>query len=111
MPKVIGARRYSDFTMQSSHPLHMVPAQQANNAIGKTSSTQNFGELLQGLIQGVEKIDNTSKKLTTQSVYDPNSVEVHKVLLAAEKARFTLNFTKAISDGMIRAFKELSSPR
>ena len=110
LPKLVGAQSHSPFKMQNTHPLHMLPEHQVRRE-EKLSAKQSFASLLESTIQGVEKLDTHSKKLSMQAVYDPDSVEVHQVLLAAEKARFVMNFTKTLSDGLIRTFRELSSPR
>ena len=106
MSKIIGVP--SALPMQSTHALHMQPPQKADQA---ENTSSGFAAILQNMIQSVEKTDLESKRLTAQSVYDPNSIEVHKVLLTAEKARFTLNLTKALSDSLVRTFKELTAPR
>ncbi|HNE24497.1 MAG TPA: flagellar hook-basal body complex protein FliE, partial [Leptospiraceae bacterium] len=44
-------------------------------------------------------------------IYDPDSVEVHDVMIAAEKSRFALTLTKTVADGLVRTFRELTQPR
>ncbi len=113
MPEIMGAKNHTSLSMKTNHHLHMNPSGLALETKGASlaSNGQSFSSLLGNAISGIEKLDSNSKKLSAQAVYDPNSVEVHEVLLAAEKARFALNFAKTLSDGLVRTFKELSSPR
>ena len=110
LPKLVGAQSDTPLKMQSPHPLHMVPEHQTRQE-EKIGAKESFASLLQSSLEGVEKLDAHSKDLSMKAVYDPSSVEAHQVLLAAEKARFVLNFTKTLSDGLIRTFRELSTPR
>lgn len=110
LPKLMGAQSHTSLAMRKTHPLHMLPEHQLDQT-EKTSAKESFASLLESTIQGIEKADAHSKKLSMQAVYDPDSVEAHQVLLAAEKSRFVLNFTKVLADGVIRTFRELSSPR
>jgi flagellar hook-basal body complex protein FliE len=44
-------------------------------------------------------------------IYNPNSVEAHEVMIASEKARISLTFTKTVVDGIIRAYRDLTNLR
>ncbi len=116
-PKVIGAQNNTNTSLRTSHPLHMqVPTSNSikenTSAIQESSSSmKSFGDFLKSSIENVEGLDAKSNELSNKAIYDPESVEVHDVLLASEKARFALNFTKTLSDGLIRTFKELTNPR
>ncbi len=106
-PAVKGSLRLnSPLQMAASNERHMQPG--VENA---DSSSSSFMSMLNNAISGVERLDNRAHKLTVQSVVEPDSVEAHEVVLAAEKAKFALNLTKNVTDGLIRTFRELTNPR
>jgi len=96
--------------MVTTDARHIVPggaagAQKSENIAG------SFAEALNNAVSGVEKLDANANRLTMQAIMDPDSVEVHQLMIAAEKARFALTLTKNLADGAIRAYKELTNPR
>ena len=82
-----------------------------SNKVPNLRPNKSFGDFLKSSFENLENLDAKSNELSNKAVFDPDSVEIHDVMLASEKARFALNFTKTLSDGLIRTFKELSSPR
>ncbi len=108
IPQVKGVENRTNLLMQASHPLHMQPSQQAHPP---SKSDEGFAGALKDALSSVESLDAKSHQLSSQAVYDPDSVEVHDVLIAAEKARFALNLTKTLADNLVRSYRELTSPR
>jgi flagellar hook-basal body complex protein FliE len=108
MPSVAGADRLQKINMLVGHEKHMTPA---NSVQPSENVSGSFADALQKAIGSVEKLDTTSQKLTEQSIYDPDSVEAHTLILSAEKAKFALRLTKNLSDGVIRAYKEITNPK
>lgn len=102
---VLGASRLNMITESDRH------LQRGTGGVDAEGSFSTFGEALNNALSGVEAIDNKAKQLTTKAVIDPDSVNAHEVVIAAEKARFALNLTKTVADGLVRTFKELSNPR
>ncbi len=111
LAKVVGSQNHSHITMNTNHPLHMQPESQSPSSSYKPESKQDFMGILNNALRNVEKLENNTNQLTTRAVHSPDKVEAHQVLLAAEKSRFALNFTKTIADNLVRSFRELSSPR
>lgn len=70
-----------------------------------------FQDYLSGAIATTEQLAKQSEKLTGQAVIDPDSVEVHDVMIASQKSRFALNLTKTVTDGLVRAYRELTTGR
>ncbi len=70
-----------------------------------------FGEVLRKAFEEVNDQQILADEMTQKLVFDPNSVDIHDVMIAAEKARMSLTFTKAIADGFIRAYRELTTIR
>ena len=94
--------------MRTDNELHMT---RAGRAMDPDRVTEGFAGALNAALGRVETLDTRAQKLTAQAVYDPDSVDAHTVVLAAEKARFALNLTKTLADGAIRAYRELTSGR
>ncbi len=111
-PQVAGARRQSSIVMRTSDPRHMTPAgMPASSSQIEESSSGNFAATLQKALRSIENMEGASKSLTRRAAYEPDTVELHTVLLAAQKSRFVLNLTKALTDSVSRTFRELSSLR
>lgn len=70
-----------------------------------------FQDYLAGAISTTEQLSKNSEKLTQQAVIDPDSVEVHEIMIASQKARFALNLTKTVADGLVRTYRELTAGR
>ena len=73
--------------------------------------TETFGSVLWKAMEKVNTQQVTAEEMTQKLAIDPESVEVHDVMIASEKARLSLTFTKTLTDGVIRAYKELSTLR
>lgn len=71
----------------------------------------SFGEVLRKAFEEVNEQQVVADEMTQKLVFDPNSVDVHDVMIAAEKARMSLTFTKAMTDGFVRAYRELTTLR
>ena len=107
-PKVIGSESRVDLPMRTSDPRHMQPGVAPANP---ERVTEGFAAALGQALGRVESLDVRSQNLTARAVYEPDSVEAHEVVLAAEKARFALNLTKTVTDGLIRGYQSLTNPR
>ncbi len=108
MPYVSGGESLQRIPMSTTSDRHMIASNVppvSENAAG------GFAQALSSALGGVEKIDNESTKLAARAVYEPDSVNVHEVVIAAEKAKLALNLTKTLSDGLVRTYRELTSPR
>ncbi len=99
--------------LKTTHPTHMLgknSLQMAQAPEGEESGSK-FLSLIQSALAKVEQADVKAKKMTVQAIVDPSSIELHEVLIAAEKARFALNLTKNLSDMFIRTYRDLSNVR
>ena len=107
-PKVVGSQERVDLPMRVNDARHMQPVAGPANP---ERVTEGFAAALGEALGRVESLDVRSQKLTARAVYEPDSVEAHEVVLAAEKARFALNLTKTVTDGLIRGYQSLTNPR
>ncbi|AXR67791.1 flagellar hook-basal body complex protein FliE [Leptospira mayottensis] len=72
---------------------------------------ESFSEAMKNALTSVNDLQVEADELTQKMVFDPNSVDAHEVMIASEKARVALTFTKTIADGVVRAYRELTSLR
>ena len=108
MPKPLGSTTVNPLKLSTNNEKHMqISASPAN----PDHVVSTFAQALTEALGNVETLSTKSDDLMTQAVYEPDSVEAHEVLIAAQKARFALNLTKTVSDGVVRSFRELTSPR
>ncbi len=107
-PKIVGTRGLGGPSMLTGHEMHM---RRAGELPDPERVTEGFAGALNAALARVEKLDTRSQQLTSQAVYDPDSVDAHTLILASEKARFALNLTKTVADGAIRAYRELTTGR
>lgn len=107
-PKIKGIKSAPHLDMNLTNPLHMSRTQTPSDA---QRVTEGFASALTQALGRVEQMDINSQKLNMKAVYEPDSVEAHEIVLAAEKARFALNLTKTVTDGLVRTFRDLTNPR
>ncbi|MDX1960717.1 MAG: flagellar hook-basal body complex protein FliE [Leptospiraceae bacterium] len=72
---------------------------------------ESFAATLKSALEAVNDQQSVADELTQKMIVNPNSVDAHEVMIAAEKARISLTFTKTLVDGVIRAYRELSNLR
>jgi flagellar hook-basal body complex protein FliE len=70
-----------------------------------------FGRALRSAFYRVNDLQRNSDQLTRALAVDPDSVDVHDVTIAAEKARMSLSLTKSITDRITQAYRELINLR
>ena len=70
-----------------------------------------FSNALRSAFQRVNGMQKTSDELTKQMAVSPDSVDIHDVTIAAEKARLSLMLTKSIVDRITQAYRELINMR
>jgi len=72
---------------------------------------KSFGKLLMNALKKVNDLQIKSDELTTKMIVSPDEVNIHDVMIAAQKAQLSLNFVKAIRDRVIRAYQEIMNMR
>lgn len=73
--------------------------------------TGSFKGMLMETIGKVNNLQVDSNELYQQMIYEPESVDIHQVMIAQQKAETSLAMTKAVRDGAIQAYKELTNLR
>ena len=75
------------------------------------STSLNFAEALNKALVKVNDQQVASENLMQKLVSAPKSVNVHDVLITAEKARMSLTLTKSVADLAVRTYRELINLR
>lgn len=73
--------------------------------------TKGFAESMAGFFNDVNNIEVKSNDLSTQMAIDPESVNLHDVMIAAEQAEMAVAFSKSVVDKIISAYKEMTRLR
>lgn len=71
----------------------------------------SFKDMLSEAVGKVNNLQVEAEGVTQKMIYEPESVDMHTVMLAAQKAEIALTFTKTIRDEAIKAYRELMSLR
>jgi len=83
--------------------------------VKQPEAPDNMGETFSSVFfKAMEKVNDQqviAEEMTQKMAIDPDSVEVHDLMIASEKARLSLTFTKTIADGAVRAYRELTTLR
>ena len=95
--------------MKKTHPLHY------DNSVkrepGYDDVSTSFADSLMKALGRVNDLQTSSEDLTQKMMYEPESVDIHTVMIAAQKAEVAMSFTKAVRDEAIRAYRELINLR
>lgn len=70
-----------------------------------------FSNALKEAFYNVNDLQRESEELTRALAVRPDTVDIHDVTIAAEKARTALLFTKSIVDKITQAYRELINMR
>ena len=94
--------------LQASNPKHyrVETPRETDSAVEKS-----FGELFSGALGKVNNLLIDSDAKTQQMLVQPESISVHTVMIAAQKAELALGLAKAVSERVIRAYQEVSNLR
>jgi flagellar hook-basal body complex protein FliE len=71
----------------------------------------SFALALKDALYRVNDLQKESDRMTQALAVRPNSVDIHDVTIAAEKARIALQFTKSIVDRITQSYRELINMR
>lgn len=78
---------------------------------GETTFIGEFGDILNRQLGQVNELQANSDELTRKLAVTPNEVNIHDVMIAAEKAQLALNFTRTIRDKLVTAYQTLINLR
>ncbi len=96
--------------LRTTNPLHYTGIKE-EQAADESQGSGSFADELMKAVGKVNKALTDSDELNRKMIYEPESVDIHTVLIAAQKAEIALNFTKSIRDEAIRTYRELMNLR
>jgi flagellar hook-basal body complex protein FliE len=95
--------------MRKTNPLHYDNSLKREPAYDDVSTS--FADSLMKALGKVNDMQTDSEDLMQKMMFQPESVDIHTVMIAAQKAEVSLSFTKAVRDEAIRAYRELINLR
>ena len=95
--------------MRTTNPLHF--DNRVKREPGYDDVSASFADSLMKALGKVNDLQVDSEDLQQKMIVDPESVDIHTVMIATQKAEVALNFAKALRDEAIRAYRELINLR
>jgi flagellar hook-basal body complex protein FliE len=94
--------------LKTTNPLHMgeTPVAKSDDYVAGS-----FAEMLKSAMNKVNDLQVDTEDLSQKMIHEPGSVDIHTVMIAAQKAELALTFTKAVRDEAIRSYRELMNLR
>jgi flagellar hook-basal body complex protein FliE len=96
-------------TMKTTNPLHYDNRVKREPDADDVSTS--FADSLMKALGRVNDLQTNSEGLNQKMVFEPESVDIHTVMIATQKAEVALNFTRAVRDEAIRMYRELINLR
>jgi flagellar hook-basal body complex protein FliE len=95
--------------MNSSDPLHYTNDEPLKRDVDDVSGS--FADMLKSAVAKTNDLQVDAETLMKRMVVEPESVDIHQVMIATQKAEIALGLTKAVRDGAINAYRELMNLR
>jgi flagellar hook-basal body complex protein FliE len=97
--------------LSATHPSHFGFPKAVEKGGSAADLASGFANALKDALYKVNGLQVQSDELTKALAVRPDTVDVHDVTIAAEKARMALLFTKSIVERVTQAYKELINMR
>ena len=94
--------------MKTTNPLHY---SETGTTPVPRSAGEGFQTLLRDALGKVNDAQVQSENLSQKMIYQPESVDVHTAMIAAQKAEISLTLAKAVRDEAIKSYRELMNLR
>lgn len=75
--------------------------------VRRQEQSADFATILKGMLDSANDLHKQSEAMTEAFVIGRDSVEIHDVVLAAEKARLALDLTVAVRNKLVEAYQEI----
>ena len=95
--------------MMTTEPLHYTGEPLVRRPGDDVSGS--FADMLNNAVKQVNDLQVDSEKMMQKMIYEPESVDIHQVMIATQKAEIAIYLTKSVRDGAINAYKELINLR
>ncbi len=112
--EITGASGMIDIAKGHNVSLKVNNDRHLNDIVKKPVNDDVAGSFKNMLMETIGKVNNLqveSNELYQQMIYEPESVDIHQVMIAQQKAEVSLAMTKAVRDEAIQAYKELTNLR
>jgi len=77
----------------------------------KDDVSGSFADMLNSAVAKTNDLQVDAEGLMQKMVYEPETVDIHQVMIATQKAEVALGLTKAVRDGALNAYRELINLR
>ena len=94
------------FTTDPMHYSGDAPVRRASDDV-----SGSFADMLNGALAKTNDLQVDAEGLMRRMVTEPESVDIHQVMIATQKAEIALGLTKAVRDGALNAYRELMNLR
>ena len=78
---------------------------------GSDDVSGSFADMLNSAVGKVNDLQVDSENLMQKMIYEPESVDIHQIMIATQKAEVAMGLTKAVRDGALNAYRELINLR
>lgn len=95
--------------MRTTHPLHY--DNRVKNQPQYDDVSTSFADSLMKALGKVNDLQTDSEDLSQKMIFQPESVDIHSVMIAMQKAEVALSFTRAVRDEAVRSYRELLNLR
>jgi len=95
--------------LNTTDPLHYGAAPKIARENDDVSGS--FADMLNSALSKTNDLQIDSENLMQKMIYKPESVDIHQVMIATQKAEIALGLTKAVRDGAVNAYRELINLR
>jgi len=97
--------------MIATNPKHFGAQLQAKKSGKSDDFVSEFSHALKNAFYKVNGLQQKSNELTKALAVRPDTVDIHDVTIAAEKAKLALMLTKSVVDRITQAYRELINLR
>ena len=70
-----------------------------------------FSQAVKSAVVDVNNLQVQSDQLATQMIRKPDSVNIHDVMIAAQKAQLSLDYTKSLLTKAVQAYQSITNLR
>ena len=95
--------------LNTTDPLHF--SGESKIVRQKDDVAGSFADMLNGAISRTNDLQIDAEQLMQKMIVNPQSVDIHQVMIAQQKAEIAIGLTKAVRDGAINAYRELINLR
>lgn len=97
--------------LKTTDPLHFDGNGKAAIQRESDDVSGSFADALKKSLDKVNDLQVDAEDLSEKMIFQPESVDVHQVMIATQKAEMSLTFAKTIRDEALKAYRDLINMR